>query len=158
MITACACRGWVREACARSALRFYSRHGIRSRTPGPARSPWHGEPGSDRVQSHLGTLRTSWWTGRAGKVAILTRSTPRQTRWSPHWYWPVLQLLLLFPSQEGFSGFRLRLRLELQSNWTVSTGFAASEPVVTPVSLAAFAGARRPHSSGGRTPIPAAFR
>jgi len=32
----------------------------------------------------------------------------------------------------------------------------ASDPVVT--SLAGFAGARRPHALGGRTPIPAAFR
>src|SRR5882762_5814814 len=39
---------------------------------------------------------------------------------------------------------------------TVLAGFAASDPVVT--SLAGFAGARRPHAPGGRTPIPAAFR
>src|SRR5206468_9072643 len=39
---------------------------------------------------------------------------------------------------------------------TVLTGFAASDPVVTP--LAGFAGARRPHAPGGRTAIPAAFR
>ena len=38
----------------------------------------------------------------------------------------------------------------------VGRGFAASDPVVTP--LAGFAGARRPHAPGGRTPIPAAFR
>ena len=37
-------------------------------------------------------------------------------------------------------------------------GFAASDPVVTSFSLAGFAGGRRPHAPGGRTPIPAAFR
>src|SRR3989442_8805525 len=38
----------------------------------------------------------------------------------------------------------------------VLAGFVASDPVVT--SLAGFAGGRRPHIRGGRTPIPAAFR
>jgi hypothetical protein len=41
---------------------------------------------------------------------------------------------------------------------TVLAGFAASDPVVTPFSLAGFAGGRRPQAPGGRTPIPAAFR
>ena len=50
-----------------------------------------------------------------------------------------------FPFVERFSGLVL-----------VLAGFVASEPVVT--SLAAFAGGRRPHIRGGRTPIPAAFR
>src|SRR5450755_266052 len=59
-----------------------------------------------------------------------------------------------FPFVERFSGLGLRLRL--QARLTVSVGFAASDPVVTP--LAGFAGARRPHAPGGRTPIPAAFR
>jgi hypothetical protein len=36
--------------------------------------------------------------------------------------------------------------------------FGASEPVVTPFSLAGFAGSRRPHAPGGRTAIPATFR
>jgi hypothetical protein len=59
-------------------------------------------------------------------------------------------LAFAFSFVEGFSklGFGL----------TVLAGFAASDPVVTSVSLAAFAGARRPHAPGGRTPIPAAFR
>ena len=55
-----------------------------------------------------------------------------------------------FPLVERFSGLRLKLGL------TVMAGFAASEPVVT--LLAGFAGGRRPHAPGGRTPIPAAFR
>jgi hypothetical protein len=67
-----------------------------------------------------------------------------------------------FPFEGRFSGLGLGLglglRLRSQSRWTVLTGFAASDPVVTSVSLAAFAGARRPHAPGGRTPIPAAFR
>jgi hypothetical protein len=48
--------------------------------------------------------------------------------------------------EERFSGLGL----------TVLAGFVASDPVVT--SLAGFAGGRRPHAPGGRTPIPAAFR
>jgi hypothetical protein len=40
----------------------------------------------------------------------------------------------------------------------VGVGFVASDPVVTSFSLAGFAGGRRPHAPGGRTPIPAAFR
>src|SRR5882762_3398450 len=48
------------------------------------------------------------------------------------------------------------LVLVLVLGLTVLAGFAASDPVVT--SLAGFAGARRPHAPGGRTPIPAAFR
>src|ERR1700675_2546821 len=47
-----------------------------------------------------------------------------------------------FPIEGRFSG------LGLQSRWTVLTGFAASDPVVTSVWLAAFAGARRPHAPG----------
>ena len=50
------------------------------------------------------------------------------------------------PFEERFSGLGL----------TVLAGFVASDPVVT--SLAGFAGGRRPHAPGGRTPIPAAFR
>src|SRR5450631_26083 len=61
-----------------------------------------------------------------------------------------------FPFVERFSGLGLGLRLRLQSRLTVLVGFAASDPMVT--SLAGFAGARRPHAPGGRTPIPAAFR
>ena len=57
-----------------------------------------------------------------------------------------------FPFVERFSGLGLGLRLGL----TVLAGSAASDPVVT--SLAGFAGGRRPHARGGRTPIPAAFR
>jgi hypothetical protein len=38
----------------------------------------------------------------------------------------------------------------------VLAALAASDPVVT--WLAGFAGARRPHAPGGRTPIPAACR
>src|SRR5438128_10715515 len=51
-----------------------------------------------------------------------------------------------FPFLERFSVLGL----------TVLVGFVASDPVVT--SLAGFAGCRRPHALGGRTPIPAAFR
>ena len=51
-----------------------------------------------------------------------------------------------FPLVERFSVLAL----------TVLAGFVASDPVVT--SLAGFAGGRRPHAPGGRTPIPAAFR
>ena len=40
----------------------------------------------------------------------------------------------------------------------IVVGSAASDPVVTSFSLAGFAGDRRPHAPGGRTPIPAAFR
>ncbi len=58
----------------------------------------------------------------------------------------------VFPFEERFSGLGLGLGL------TVLAGFAASDPVVTSVSLAGFAGARRPQAPGGRTPIPAAFR
>jgi hypothetical protein len=36
--------------------------------------------------------------------------------------------------------------------------FCRVDPVVTPFSLAGFAGGRRPQPPGGRTPIPAAFR
>src|SRR5260370_558509 len=50
----------------------------------------------------------------------------------------------------------LGLGLVLVLGLTVLADFAASDPVVTP--LAGFAGARRPHAPGGRTPIPAAFR
>src|ERR1700680_755443 len=55
-----------------------------------------------RTSSHHGAVRANWWTERAGEVAVLRRSTPRQTRWSPHRHWPVLQLL--FPSKEGVRG------------------------------------------------------
>jgi hypothetical protein len=51
-------------------------------------------------------------------------------------------LLLLFPFVERFS--------ELGLGLTVLAGFVASDPVVT--SLAGFAGGRRPHAPGGRTP------
>jgi len=47
-----------------------------------------------------------------------------------------------------FSGLRL----------IVWVGFAASDPVVTSFPLAGFAGGRRPHAPGGRTPMPTAFR
>jgi hypothetical protein len=57
------------------------------------------------------------------------------------WTWPTVFSLL-----ERFSGL----------GFTGLDGFAASDPGVT--SLAGFAGARRPHAPGGRTPIPAAFR
>src|SRR5260370_28862814 len=53
-----------------------------------------------------------------------------------------------FPLVERFSGLGLGL--------TVLATWPASDPVVT--WLAGFAGARRPHAPGGRTPIPAAFR
>src|SRR5260370_14794421 len=56
-----------------------------------------------------------------------------------------------FPFVERFSVLVLGLVLVL-------AGFVASDPVVTWVSLAGFAGSRRPHALGGRTPIPAAFR
>src|SRR6202035_2802965 len=59
-------------------------------------------------------------------------------------------LAFAFPFVERSSGLGLGLGL------TVLAGFAASDPVVT--SLAGFAGGRRPHPRGGRTPIPAAFR
>src|SRR5260370_14151546 len=59
-------------------------------------------------------------------------------------------LAFAFPLVERFSGLGLGL--------TVGVGFAASDPVVTSFSLAGFAGGRRPHAPGGRTPIPAAFR
>ena len=52
--------------------------------------------------------------------------------------------------------FGLVLVLVLVLGLTVLAGFVASDPVVT--SLAGFAGGRRPHAPGGRTPIPAAFR
>src|SRR6266567_529704 len=55
-----------------------------------------------------------------------------------------------FPFVERFSVLVLVLVL------AVLVGFVASDPVVT--SLAGFAGGRRPHALGGRTPIPAAFR
>src|SRR5580704_324820 len=48
-----------------------------------------------------------------------------------------------FSFVERFSGLGLGL--------TVLAGFAASDPVVTPFSLAGFAGGRRPHAPGGRT-------
>src|SRR5438128_12675754 len=54
-----------------------------------------------------------------------------------------------FPFVERFSVLVLVLVLVL-------AGFVMSDPVVT--SLAGFAGGRRPHIRGGRTPIPAAFR
>ncbi len=56
-----------------------------------------------------------------------------------------------FPFVERFSVLVLGLGLGL-------AGFVASDPVVTWVSLAGFAGGRRPHIRGGRTPIPAVFR
>jgi hypothetical protein len=62
----------------------------------------------------------------------------------------VAGLAVAFPFVERFSGLGLGL--------TVIAGFAASDPVVTPFSLAGFAGGRRPQAPGGRTPIPAAFR
>ena len=55
-----------------------------------------------------------------------------------------------FPFVRRFSGLRLGL--------IVWVGSVASEPVVTPFSLAGFAGGLRPHAPGGRTAIPAAFR
>src|SRR5260370_30357705 len=58
-----------------------------------------------------------------------------------------------FPFVERFSVLVLGLGLVLGL-----AGFVASDPVVTWVSLAGFAGGRRPHALGGRTPIPAAFR
>jgi hypothetical protein len=57
---------------------------------------------------------------------------------------------LLFPYEKGFSGLGLGL--------IVGVGFAASDPVVTSFSLAGFAGGRRPHAPGGRTPIPGRFQ
>jgi hypothetical protein len=52
------------------------------------------------------TVRTNWWTERAGESEVLRCSTPHQTRWSPHSRWPVLRfLLLLFPSWKGFRGW-----------------------------------------------------
>src|ERR1700676_1888183 len=57
-----------------------------------------------------------------------------------------------FSFEGRFSGLGLGLGL------TVLAGFAASDPVVTPFSLAGFAGGRRPHAPGGRTLIAAAFR
>jgi hypothetical protein len=53
-----------------------------------------------------------------------------------------------YPFGERFTGLGL----------TGLAGFAASDPVVTPFSLAGFAGGRRPQAPGRRTPIPAAFR
>ena len=55
-----------------------------------------------------------------------------------------------FSLVERFSGLGLVLGLAVLSTRP------ASDPVVT--SLAGFAGARRPHPPGGRTPTPAAFR
>ena len=44
--------------------------------------------------------------GTGWEIHVLSRSTPRQTRWSPHSRWPVLRfLLLLFPSWKGFRGW-----------------------------------------------------
>ena len=114
-----------------------------ARTPGPARSPWHCDRGSDPVRSPHETVRRNWWTEWAWDFLHPRRFTPRQTRWSPRW--PVLRFAFAFPFVERFSGLGLTV-----------AGFAASDPVVT--SLAGFAGGRRPHAPGGRTPIPAAFR
>src|SRR5271167_1366926 len=49
-----------------------------------------------------------------------------------------------FPLERRFSGLGLGLGLTVLSTWP------ASDPAVT--SLAGFAGARRPHAPGGRTP------
>jgi hypothetical protein len=71
----------------------------------PVKSGWNCDLGSDPVRSPRETVRTNWWTERDCELCVLRRSTPRQTRWSPHRHWPVLQLLLLFPSKEGFRGW-----------------------------------------------------
>src|SRR6266478_6295307 len=63
------------------------------------------------------------------------------------------EVAFAFPFEERFSGLGLGLGVGL-----IVVGSAASDPVVTSFSLAGFAGDRRPHAPGGRTPIPAAFR
>jgi hypothetical protein len=80
---------------------------VAAESPSPPTQPHTSPlPGSDRVRPHHGTVRTNWWTERAGEVDVLRLSTPRQTRWSPHSRWPVLRfLLLLFPSWKGFWGW-----------------------------------------------------
>jgi len=37
-----------------------------------------------------GTVRRNWWTEHASDLSVSSRSTPRQTRWSPHPHWPFL--------------------------------------------------------------------
>src|ERR1700726_3336289 len=104
------------------------------------------------IASRNGSLKLVDGTGWGGCRSEALNSTPN----------PVVTSLALagfavacaFPFAGRFSG----LGLELQSRWTVLTGFAASDPVVTSASLAGFAGARRPQAPGGRTPIPAALR
>src|SRR5437879_2730457 len=59
-------------------------------------------------------------------------------------------------SLAGFAVSAFAFPLVERSSVLVLAGFVASDPVVT--SLAGFAGGRRPHSRGRRTPIPAARR
>src|SRR5271170_485979 len=103
-------------------------------------------------------LRPNSMASRNGSQALADRFrlaffTSRPVDSTPN---PVVTALAGFevafavPFVERFSGLGLGL--------IVWVGFAASDPVVTSFSLAGFAGGRRPHARGGRTPIPAAFR
>src|SRR5260370_18513939 len=73
----------------------------------------HCDRGSDSVRSHHGTVRRNWWTEHASDLSVSSRSTPRQTRWSPHSRWPVLRFLLLLflRSEEHTSELQSHLNL-----------------------------------------------
>src|SRR5450755_3048758 len=97
-------------------------------------------------------LRPNSMASRNGSQALADRirlgfSTSRPVDSTPN---PVVTSLagfavaFAFPFVGRFSGLRLGL--------IVGVGFVASDPVVTPFSLAGFAG-RRTHAPGGRTAI-----
>jgi len=88
--------------------------------------------------------------GTAGKIPVLSRSTPRQPGGHRILVGRFCGSCFCFSLVERFSGLGLGL--------TVLAGFAASDPVVTPFPLAGFAGGRRPHAPGGRTPDPGRFQ
>ena len=96
-----------------------------------------------------GMVRT-WSQGRSETLGEVSRSEVLNS--TPN---PVITPFSLagfevgFPFVERFSG------LELGSEMTGMVGFAAPKSVIT--SSAGF-GARRPHTPGGLTAIPAAFR
>jgi hypothetical protein len=119
-----------------------------SRRPGLARLRMASRP----------RLRPNSMASRNGSQALadgirLGFSTSRPVDSTPN---PVVTALagfevaFAFPFEERFSGLGLGL--------IVWVGFVASDPVVTWFSLAGFAGGRRPHATGGRTAIWAAFR
>jgi hypothetical protein len=56
-------------------------------------------------------------------------------------------------SRNGSQALADRIRLGFSTSRPVNS---TPNPVVTALALAGFAGGRRPHAPGGRTPIPAA--